>query len=225
MAQVSRAAHWRPQAKKSSSETKFAPEQPVAWKLANEKRRLDARRRIEKAHLDLKKRGGAFTTVELAGAAGCSKRTLYANADIWRQDYEELAADFFAISTGEYNAVDDSIVLAAPVVSVTPPGLVAARAVVFDLVSRSKKSDRIEERGVALSSENWEKAWHSKVSALTMFNPSELPAAKLRSHMFVLTSYLSIAPYEEAARMLMDYVSSLKKELSSRSKICPEHPS
>jgi hypothetical protein len=67
---------------------------------------------------------------------------LYKHSDIWRQDYEDLAAGFFAICTDEYNAV----VEAAPSESkppstvsqkITPPGLLAARRIIYEMSMRA----------------------------------------------------------------------------------------
>ncbi|HEY9870589.1 MAG TPA: hypothetical protein V6D08_15595 [Candidatus Obscuribacterales bacterium] len=74
------------------------PLQP-GWARANANRKSDARRRITEAMINLKSMQRPFTTVELQKAAGCSRRTLYDHADIWRQDYEDLASGFFAICT------------------------------------------------------------------------------------------------------------------------------
>ena len=226
-AQITRAAHWRPEHKGPGQVEQFTADQPVAWKLANKKRRTDARKRIEEALHDLKRIKRTFTTVELQKAAGCSRETLYNHADIWRQDYEDLAEDFFAICTGEYNAVEDSISVPAALPSDSksfPVGLTAARAVVFDLMLQSKRQKKKELTAVLGSATVSEKAWRAGVASITKSVPSAFSTQRLKTHLMVLEGLLPIAPFEEDARLLLSYLVQLRLELSSRS-AGPEHPS
>lgn len=222
LAQVDRAAHWRPAHKKTEEPKKWTPTQPVSWIRENANRKVDARKRIQDALDGLLKFRRSFTTVELQKAAGCSRETLYNHQDIWRQDYEDLASGFFAGCTDEYNAVvgaacSESKPPATVSEKVTPPGLLAARRIVYEISMRSKRDIQNKQRLALDSSEAAENDWRYKVASLTSGKPSELPTEKLKSLVVVLSNYLSLAPYEEDAVPLLAYISSLKNELSARS--------
>jgi hypothetical protein len=221
-AQVDRATNWRPAHKKSVEPKKYSPKQPVSWVRENANRKSNARKRIADALEGIKKLKRSFTTVELQQAAACARDTLYKHDDIWRADYEDLAEGFFAICPDEYNAVEEaasseSLPPSTDLEKITPPGLLAARRVVYEISMRSKRDIQTKQKTVLRSSEASEKEWRDKVTALTKETPSELPVQKLKSLLFVLANYLSLAPYEEDATALLPYVVQLRRELQSRS--------
>jgi hypothetical protein len=219
--QVGRAANWRPVHKRDMEPAKYSAKRPISWIRENANRKSDARKRIADALAGLKKQRRSFTTVELQEAAACSRTTLYKHADLWRRDYEDLADGFFETCTHEYNAVEgaaspESLPPSTGQEKITPPGLLAARRVAYELSMRSKRELRKAQIAVARSSEDAEKEWRVKVAALTKAGPSELDLPELKSVLFVLTNYLSLAPYEEDASLLHPYVRELRRELESR---------
>jgi hypothetical protein len=212
IAQVDRAANWRPPYKRVDEPKKYS------WIRENANRKSDARKRITEALDGLKRLKRSFTTVELQEAAGCARDTLYKHSDIWRQDYEDLADGFFAICPDEYNAVEgaacqESLPPATGFQKNTPPGLLAARRVVYELSMRSKRDMRKAQKTVLGSSEAAEKEWRDKVASLSKEVPSDIPIEKLKSLIGVLSNYLSLAPYEEAFASLHPYVTQLRREL------------
>ena len=222
IAQVNRATSWLPPHKKGDEPIKYTPVRPISWIRENANRKSKARKRIADALDGLKKLNRSFTTVELQEAAGCARRTLYNHEDIWRKDYEDLAAGFFKTCLHEYNAV----VEAAPSESkppstvpekITPPGLLAARRVVYELSMRSKRAIQTKQNTALRFSEASETEWRDKVTALTNEMPSELPIPKLKSLIVVLANYLSLAPYEEDAVPLHRFIVGLRLELTARS--------
>jgi hypothetical protein len=222
IAQVDRAANWRPAHKMAEEPMKYSPTQPISWIRENANRKSGARKRIQDALDGLKKFNRSFTTVELQESAGCSRRTLYDHTDIWRQDYEDLAAGFFAICTDEYNAVveaacPESKPPSTSVEKITPPGLLAARRVAYEISMRSKRDIQNKQKTARRSSEASETHWRDEVTSLTKETPSELPVGRLKSLLVLLAHYLSLAPYEEDAVLLHSYISSLRLELNSRS--------
>ncbi len=221
VAQVDRAANWRPSHKKSVEPKKWTPNQPISWIRENANRKGNARKRIQEALEGLLKLGRSFTTVELQKAAGCSRETLYNHGDIWRQDYEDLASGFFAACTDEYNAVveaacPESKPPATVSEKVTPPGLLAARRIVYEISMRSKRDMQTKQKSTRSFLDAAENEWRYKVAHLASGNPSELPPEKLKSLIVILSNYLSLAPYEEDATALLAYISSLKVKLSER---------
>jgi hypothetical protein len=221
-AQVDRATNWLPAHKKGEEPIKYSPTQPISWIRENANRKSGARKRIQDALDGLKKFNRSFTTVELQEAAACARDTLYKHADIWRQDYEDLAAGFFAICPDEYNAVveaacPESKPPSTSLEKITPPGLLAARRVVYEISMRSRRDIQTKEKTARQSSEASEQQWRDEVTSLTKETPSELPVQRLKSLLVVLAHYLSLAPYEEDAVPLHSYISGLRLELNSRS--------
>jgi len=224
-AQVQRAAHWRPAHKKADEPIKYSPVRPISWIRENANRKSDARKRITDALEGIRKLKRRFTTVELQQEAECSRETLYKHGDIWQkdyQDYKDLADGFFAICTDEYNAVveaacPESKPPSTPLEKITPPGLLAARRVVYEISMRSKRDIQNKQKTALRSSEASDNEWRDKVASLTKETPSELPVQRLKSLLVVLAHYLSLAPYEEDAVPLHTYISALRLELNSRS--------
>jgi hypothetical protein len=221
IAQVDRAANWRPAHKKLVEAGKYSVAPPVSWVRENANRKRDARKRIQDAFDSIRKLGRSFTTVELQQSAECSRETLYKHKDIWRRDYEDLADGFFSSCTDEYNAV----VEAAPCESkppstdlekITPPGLLAARRIVYEISMRSEKDIKAKEKSFLVTSESADKEWRDRVASLTKDSICDLPVSKLKTLLFVLANYLSLAPCEEDAVPLHGYISGLRLELSQR---------
>jgi hypothetical protein len=222
LAQVDRAANWLPAHKKGEEPIKYSPTRPISWIRENANRMSGARKRIQDALDGLKKFNRSFTTVELQETAACSRRTLYDHADIWRQDYEDLAAGLFAICTDEYNVVvgaacPESKPPSTVAEKITPPGLLAARRVAYEISMRTKRDIRNREKAALASSEVSENQWRDKVTSLTSEKPSELPVQNLKSLIVVLANYLSLAPYEEDAVPLAAFITELRRELKARS--------
>jgi hypothetical protein len=220
IAQVDRAVTWRSALKKSVDSKKYSPVRPISWVRENANRRRDARKRIQDGLDELKKLGRSFTTVELQQAAECSRETLYKHKDIWRRDYEDLAEGFFSSCTDEYNAVveaacSESKPPSTELEKIMPPGRLAARRIVYEISMRSKRDSQAKQKSLFEVSPSADKEWRDKVASLTRENTSDLPAAKIKSLLFVLANYLSLAPCEEDALPLQAYITGLRGTLSS----------
>ena len=218
-AQVDRAANWRPPSKRGEEVRTYKATRPISWIRANENKKTDSRKKIQAALEGLKKLGRSFTTVELEEAATVSRRTLYKHRDIWRQDYEDLAAGFFESCLHEYNAVGE----AAPSESKPPstdleknmpPGRLAARRIAYEISMRSKRDEQAKKRSSVAEYSSADKEWRDKVASLTRENVQGLPAAKIKSLLFVLANYLSLAPCEEDALPLHGYILNLRQQLT-----------
>jgi len=219
--QSARAAHWRPPSKRGADTKTYTAAVPISWVLENKKRKASARRRIHDALDGLKKLGRSFTTVELQEAAECARDTLYKHSDIWRQDYEDLAAGFFAICPDEYNAVVEAACPKSEPPSttpqkITPPGLLAARRIVSEMSMRSKKDIQKSSKASDQAREAAENDWRSRVAALISTSPPSLSIGEIKARLFILRGLLSIAPYEEDARSLLPYIQHLQKEFGAR---------
>lgn len=218
--QVERAANWRPAHKKGEEPKKYAPVVPIAWVRENANRKADARKRISAALDGLKKQPGRFTTDELRKAAKCSKETLYKHEDIWRNDYEDLAEGFFAISTDEYNDVvgGGSPQTSPPSTSSEenmPPGRLAARRIVYEISMRSERDKRTAQKVAVSSQEERESTWQSNVTRLSENPPSTLSAPEIKMLLVMLAAYLATAPNYESQNVLQEYMASLRSQLET----------
>jgi hypothetical protein len=218
-AQVGRAANWKPAHKKGTEPVKYAPERPISWIRENANRKTDARKRITAALDGIKKLRRSFTTVELQEAAGCSRETLYNHADIWRQDYEDLAEGFFAICTDEYNVVvgGGSTQTSPPTPSdekITPPGLLAARRIAYEISMRTEREHQQKQRSAVESQEASEKNWLDGVTRLTENEPSTLSIQELKALLTVLIAYLAMAPNEESQTFVQGHINQIRTQLS-----------
>jgi hypothetical protein len=228
--QSARAAHWRPPSKRDAEPRTYTVTRPISWIRANENKKRNARQKIQDALDSLKKLGRSFTTVELEEHSDVSRRTLYKHDDIWRQDYEDLAAGFFASCVHEYNAVveaasSESLPPSTVSQKITPPGLLAARRIVSEISMRAQRDIRKAVRQKVSVLDDSAKAWRAKVAVLTTASPPSLSIGEIKALLFVLPGYLSIAPYEEDATALLPYIQHLRRELAMRTgppRPCPE---
>jgi hypothetical protein len=226
-AQITRMANWVPTRRRNGEIETYKATPPISWVRENAKRKNGARRRIEEALTALQIRKRPFSTVELQKAAGCGRDTLYKHADIWRQEYEDLADGFFAACPDEYNVIEQELV-ASPLENIdefpsspvlreeAPIGLVAARQVVFELSLKGRKEVQIGQQLDLDQRDKTEQRWRSKVAGLTSEFPPMLSFQELNYRLFTLSSLLTVAPYEEDAVALLLYVRQLRRELETR---------
>ncbi len=220
IAQAERSAHWLPPHRKNVEAKKYSGNRPISWVRENANRKADARQRIAEALEQLKKQGQSFTTVELQQTAGCSRTTLYKHADIWRQDYEDLAEGFFAICTHEYNAVvgaasSESQPPSTAALKNVPPGLLAARRVAYEISMRSDRSRKNEREASRKSVEVAENIWRGKVQEFTEKPPDLLGVKEQKTLLAVLLGYQSLAPTEEDLTALGQYIGALRTAMNA----------
>lgn len=221
IAQISRATHWLPQHKRGEDLTPFTSQVPIKWVRGNAKRKSDARERITDAVESLKKLQRSFTTVQLQEAAECSRRTLYKHSDLWRQDYEDLAEGFFAICTGEYNAVVGGVCSASdppsssldqdfspcPVVEESLGSPISLPPVPENFAEQKKASSL----HLHLGSD-----WHHKVQTHTSVSPDQLDTRQLKAVLAVLLFLLRLSPTEEDQLSLITILAKYQHELATR---------
>ena len=219
IAQVERAANWRPAHKASSEPTKFTAKRPVSWIRANANKSADARKRISHALDELKSEERSFTTEELRKKARCGRETLYKHDDIWRNDYEDLAEGFFAICTDEYNDVVEAASSQSKPPStssekIMPPGRLAARRIVYELSMRSKREQKQNHNASLSAQDASESTWMDEVLRLTEKDLSNKTIAELKALLTVLVMYLSKAPNYECQIYLQPHIDNIKKSLT-----------
>lgn len=155
LAQIRRAAHWRPDARKDEDHTQYSPEVPISWILENKRRQKDARARIKQAVLELQDNGNQFTLRDIQAKAKCSFTTLSKHKDLLTtasaatepDDYEQIAEDLFDTATHEYNAVVGLLpaLPSEPSVSSSVPnpsvGLLACCLIAYELSVRANRAE------------------------------------------------------------------------------------
>ena len=216
LAQVERAANWVPPHRANMDAVRYVARQPIAWMRENANRKKDARQRIALALADLKNLRRAFTTVELQQAAGCSRETLYRHADLWRQDYEDLADGFFAICTDEYNDVEGAGSLQTeppPAVDqkIADPGLLAARRIAYEISMRHQRDRRTIAADASRRRATEEELWRAKVT--TVFDDAIGYLPDIKKGLIALVGYLPLAPNEECQHWLQERITLVRQRL------------
>lgn len=230
LAQVERAANWRPPSKQSNEPNKYRSQRPISWVRENANRKSNARERISDALASVKKLQRAFTTVELQEAAGCSRETLYKHADIWRKDYDDLADGFFAICTDEYNGVEgagspETMPPSPPSFQEMPLGRLAARRIAYEISMRDARERRRVRKAAVSSEEALEENWRAKVTALTETEPAHQSMQQLKTVLVVLVGYLGNAPNYECQQFIQVKIAALRAILKVRSEEAEAKPS
>ncbi|MBY0552046.1 MAG: hypothetical protein K2W95_32480 [Candidatus Obscuribacterales bacterium] len=227
LAQVERAAHWRPAHAKGKEPAKYSPSRPISWIRENENRQKDARQRIQEALDTLRSQQRYFTTVELHELASCSRRTLYDHQDIWRavyddrKNYKDVSDGFFEICTDEYNVAvgADSPKIEPPSASlpkITPPGLRAARQIASEIAMRNARAIQRTRKTADSLQIKQEQDWQQKVAFYTFTKPFDLGIENLKLFLVVLLRYLALAPTLEDQLALQSYITDLRQELERR---------
>lgn len=221
LAQVTRAANWIPERKRGQELKPFESKVPIAYKRHNANQAADARKRIKQALVEFQEAQQTFSIRDLMNKAACGQNAVYNNEDLWRPVQTQLRTGGFATVSPEYNAGEGAgspktCPPHLPSSKIAPPGLLAARQIVFEISMRRQRDEKKKQKyAVSLSSAS-EKDWMDRVASLTSETLSEVLTERLKTLLVVLIHYLSIAPCEESARSLQSYIQKLKKEISSR---------
>lgn len=226
LAQVGRAAHWRP-GHKIAEPQKYSNTRPISWIRENENRQKDARSRIQTALDDLKAQQRAFTTVELQQASTCSRKTLYRHQDIWRavyedrKDYRDLSAGFFASCTHEYNGVEragssETLPSSASSSKIENPGLLAARRI-NDEISFRRQRDMSRKNKSKVSQQAFlDEEAERQVDALVSEDLATLSYEQVKARIVVLLHLLGLAHCEEHQKRIQKLLSAYRNLQSER---------
>ncbi len=224
LAQVERAAHWRPARLSGRQVIRYTPERPVSWIRENANRQKNARTRIQNALQDVSKGRRSFTTVELQQAAGCSRETLYKHADLWRKQYEDLAAGFFANCTDDHNVVvgaasSEKQSPAAGVSRNMPPGRLAARRMAHELNYRIDRERRQRERQESKTARALQTKWKERILQAVPADLSALDNAKLHA-LLRLIQWLSAGAGDEDEHLWVGTIlAQIKAAINSRGSV------
>ena len=226
MAQVERAANWRPPHKQGVEPKKFKKVCPIAWVRANANKALDARKRISEALDEIKQTGRRFTKEDLRKAAKCSRETLYKHNDIWQKDYDDLADGLFAACTDEYNDVvgggsTETSPLTPSSSEVMPPGRLAARRIAYEISMRNARQKDRQQKEAVRSQEASEKEWMDKVNQLAANDPESLSVQELKTVLVTLLAYLAMAPNYESQSFIQARIDCIREIYNNKVRETP----
>lgn len=218
-AQVHRATHWIPPHRRGQETKAYKPEVPIAWTRNSANLKAGARKRIRAAFDELVAAGSRFTIREFLAKAKCHHQTLEKHSDLWKVEYDQFHERLANVAC-EYNAVVGvSSPETQPPTTVfsktTPPGLLAARRLVFEMNRRWAKEKQEKTKQDLYMREQAEGDWRESILDRV---PEDLPAASthvLRVLITFLSWRLSHSPSHEDEVWVRDILVSVRKELES----------
>lgn len=218
-AHIHRATHWVPPHRRDQENTAYKPQVPVAWTRNSANLKAGSRGRIRKALDDLISEGNHFSIRDLIARAKCHHRTLTKHQDVWKQDYDQFHERLSSVAC-EYNAVvgvgsSETQPPAAAVQKITPPGLLAARRVIYELNMRSERAKREKAKEQQTSTSQAERDWRDSISSRL---PSDFAVAEtgvLKVLVTYITWRLAHSPSYEDQLWATDILDSVRVELSS----------
>jgi hypothetical protein len=221
--QVERAANWLPPARRGKENLRYESKVPIAWRRNSANLKLDARKRIREAVEAFVEAKTPFSLRDLAAKSKCSTDTLYKHTDLWKKEQHLLRTGHFASDPPEYNAGVGAAGLvrlppSAPSLKIAPPGLLAARRVVYELGMRERRQKRQKETRILDIREGAEKWWQDRLSPLTSERLSEATTERLKSLLIVGKQYLSVAPSEEVEKLIRRYIDYVSAEVANRTR-------
>ncbi|MBS1993453.1 MAG: hypothetical protein JSS83_23220 [Cyanobacteria bacterium SZAS LIN-3] len=197
-----RAAKWVPPHRRGKESTKYEFEVPVSWQRGNANRSARARQKIMVAVEDFREAGRPFSMRDLWLKSGCGVDTLRKHEDLWKAVQTELQTGFLAGDPGEYNAgVGAACSESKPPDQFdqksAPPGLLAARRVVYELKMRADRLDMQKHHASARGEKVAEERWRDGVALLIEKDVSGASPGQLKIQIALLARELLIAPTEE----------------------------
>lgn len=221
LAQIERAAHWVPPHKRGVDLQPYTPKVPIAWTRNSANLKADARARIKAAVDELSAAGKPFSLRELEALAKTHHTTLKKHADLWRPAYDALQKDRFATASGEYNAVVGVVCPqnqppSTAVSKNTPPGLLAARRIVFELNRRWDRQKRQKEKQEQQKRDHSEQSWRKSVQDAVPEDLSAQDVQALKALIAFLAWRLSLAPSEEDQLWVGEILTKVRTEFKLR---------
>jgi hypothetical protein len=220
--QVERAANWLPPSRRGQEIIRYESKVPTAWRRNSANLKLDARKRIREAVEAFIEAKTPFSLRDLAAKSKCAVNTLYKHTDLWKKAQKQIRTGRFASDLPEYNAGVgaaglESLPPSDPSSKIAPPpGLLAARRIVYEISMRNRRDAR--QRGLKLADMNdlidyrWQKSWHEiEHQDLRM-----LSTQLLKSYLVVIGSLLVNAPDKEAEEQIRVRLKFAKAELDCR---------
>jgi hypothetical protein len=224
LADINRAAHWRPVHKRNQSDqeqnsNKTSASINVRNKLANIKRSNDARSRIKAAVERMLAAGRPIRVNDLEREAKTNKTTLAKHKDLWHQHYEKqfvtTGSGVYSVGMGGVTALNPSL---SPVDNQKrPPQLLAARQIVSEIAARAerdrKKKQKETEKVIAKDKSLWRRQVQDNLDLLPR-DISQTDIRVLKTLIAALSYFLSISPCYEDEVWLRSHLVKVQSEHS-----------
>jgi hypothetical protein len=212
---IERATHWQPPHRRGKEAQKYEPVVPISWVRNNANRATTAQKKIIAAVADFKEAGLPFSTRDITLKCGVSSRTIDKYPELWKPAMEELRNECLGTALHEYNAVEGAASQESKPPSsvqekITPPGLLAARRILYELKMRDERENRKKKDAVLRSEKAASDKWRDRVDLLLSREPENASESVLRNLITNLARELLVAPSEEDCNWLVAYISALK---------------
>lgn len=223
--QAKRAASWVPDhmlGEPTGEPKKRKRHNPKSWARENANREANARKRIRLAVEELVATNERFTVRDIRAKAACSMNTLYKHEDIWRPFYDQVnSRDYFAAVTHEYNVVvgagsQEDQPPAQDALPDMPPGRLAARQIVFELISRGERQEKRKRKDAQKGRSDLDEKWRQEILAVLPESIMTTDSKQLTAVLAVLGSYLMRSPDEDMQKWLQLVVLDIQQELAAR---------
>jgi hypothetical protein len=218
---IQRATTWTPPARREDAATKYEASVPVSWVLNNQKRSNQARQRIAAAVKELRQLGTPFSMRELRLTAHCSSTTLYKHEELWRPAQSELSNECLTSDPHVFNAVVGAASAESKPLSTTtalemPPGRLAARRIVFELMRRGRKAIKKREDALKDHLQGFEDLWQKQVVENMPERVSEIGTKKLQGLAVIYGALVQQSPSEEDQLLVQNILLDIRNELQVR---------
>lgn len=219
--QAERAANWVPARRRGKENTKYENNVPISWVKNNENRSALARKKIQAAVADFEESGQTFSMRDLMLKTGCSATTISKHKDLWKQTQERMLQVRLTGDPHEYNAVEgvassDSGPPAKEEEKIVPPGLLAARRVVYELKMRDERAKKEDWKNRVSRQRAQEEGWKRQLLRITPEDFGKCPERELRRLLAVYLSALPRSPDLESEVWLRGLVDGVRLELEER---------
>jgi hypothetical protein len=164
-----------------------------------------------------------FSVRDLQLKTGCSNKTLYKHRGLWKPAQERLQTGLLAAVTPEYNAVvgaasSESLLPSAVAKKIAPPGLLAARRVVYEISMRHEREERAKKTKQRDGFIQLDNSWRLEIEKIVPLELSQCEPKKLKALLAVYLSAISRSPDDESEAWIRGLITEVRTELERRPK-------
>jgi hypothetical protein len=222
-AQAERAANWLPPHRRGGELVPFIKRVPIAWQRNSANLKSQAAKKIEAAVADFEEAGMTFSVRDLQLKTGCSNRTLYRHAALWKAAQDRLQNCRLATVTPEYNVVvgansQEIGALPQSTQKIMPPGLLAARRIIHEIKMRATR-DKLDWQN--MRRRGWrelDNSWRKELEKITPPSFASRDTKNLRATLAVYLSAVPRSPDHESEGWICGLIAELRAELENRPK-------
>jgi hypothetical protein len=225
LTQIERAASWLPKERrgKENNVVPFVKKVPIAWQRNSAKLKSEAAKKIQAAVADFEEANMTFSVRDLQLKTGCSNQTLYRHQSLWKPNQERLRSGLLVSVTPDYNAVvgaasSESLLPSAVAQKIAPPGLLAARQIVYEISMRHAREERAKKTKRRDGFVQLDNSWRLEIEKLGPPVLGQCDTKKLKALLAVYLSAISRSPDDESEAWIRGLITEVRAELESRPK-------